>query len=147
MRSGSVLAAAAVLAVVAAGTATADAASSIRPRPGSWSGREANGTAPAPVSFTVGPAGGAVTNFSGEAIVKTGCTNHIQGFSAPTGPMPITAGRFHGVETSYPQRGVRVVVVGTFISRSRARGHIKIRFKRVEGCDAVRGFTAHRVRS
>lgn len=122
--------------------AAANAATSPHPRPGPWAGQEANGTAPSPVSFTVDPAGDAVTDFSGEGIVKAGCTNHIQGFSAPTGPMSVTNGRFRGVETSYPQRGVRVVVTGTFTARTKARGRIQIHFKRVDGCDETRRFTA-----
>jgi hypothetical protein len=126
------------------GLPTAHAVTSVRPRAGSWTGQEKNGTAPSPVSFTVSARGASVTNFSGEAIVRAGCVNHIQGFSAPTGPMPITAGRFHGVETSYPQRGVRVTVTGTFTTRATVRGHIAIHFKRVDGCDTSRAFTARR---
>jgi hypothetical protein len=140
----------AVATAVAAGSAAlgclgiraAHAATSGHPRPGPWAGEEANGTAPSQVSFTVEPTGGAVSDFSGEGIVKAGCTNHIQGFSAPTGPMTVTNGRFRGVETSYPQRGVRVVVTGTFTTRTKARGRIQIHFKRVDGCDAVRRFSA-----
>jgi hypothetical protein len=131
-----------IAAVGGLGLSTADAAPSAPPRPGAWAGQEANGTTPSPVSFTVASLGGTVSNFSGEAIVKTGCTNRIQGFSAPTGPMAITNGRFRGVETSYPQHGVRVTVTGTFTARTKARGRIKVHFKRVSGCDAVRPFTA-----
>jgi hypothetical protein len=127
------------------GFSSAYAASDTPPRPGAWAGQEANGTSPSPVSFTVGPMGSTVTNFSGEAIVKAGCTNHIQGFSAPTGPMTIADGHFRGVERSYPQQGVRVTVIGTFTTRTRARGRINIHFKRVAGCDASHAFTATRI--
>jgi hypothetical protein len=136
----------ATVALAAAGSlgfaTAAHGATSVKPRPGAWTGSEANGTAPSPLSFTVAPAGGTVMSFSGEGIVRAGCSNHIQGFSAPTGPMAITNGRFHGVETSYPQRGVRVTVVGTFATRKKARGQIKIHFKHLTGCDATRHFTA-----
>jgi hypothetical protein len=134
----------AVISGLGLSVASAGSSSSVQPRPGPWAGQEANGTTPSPVSFTVGPTGDLVTNFSGEGIVKAGCTNHLQGFSAPTGPMTITNGRFRGVETSYPQRGVRVVVTGTFTTRTKARGRIHIHFKRVDGCDATRTFTAQR---
>lgn len=137
-----VLIAVAVMVLTGLAANAAQAAANGHPRPGPWAGQEANGTAPSPVSFTVDPSGTTVSDFSGEGIVKAGCTNHIQGFSAPTGPMTISNGQFRGVETSYPQRGVRVVVTGNFVSRTKARGRIHIHFKRVDGCEATRRFTA-----
>jgi hypothetical protein len=56
--------------------------------------------------------------------------------------MTIRRGHFRGVETNYPQPDVRVVVVGTFTAKSRARGRISIHLAAVNGCDATHHFTA-----
>jgi hypothetical protein len=116
----------------------------VRPRPGQYTGQEATGSQPQPVSFTVTANGGKVRDFTAEGVVRTGCPNHIVGFQAPTGPMPVTRGHFHGVETNYPQRGVRVRVVGTFTSRVKARGRIIVRIAHEKSCDASRRFRVRR---
>jgi hypothetical protein len=134
---------AALVVTCAAGTATASSAEQVRPRQGHFNGQEANGAQPVPVSFTVSPNHRKVRRFSGEGIVKSGCGNHIVGFQAPSSPMTVTKrGRFRGVETNYPQPGVRVVVVGTFTAKARARGHITVHIADVSGCDATHHFTA-----
>jgi hypothetical protein len=127
-----------------AGAVAGSSAPQVRPRPGQYAGQEVDGSQPQPVSFTVTAGVRKVRDFTGEGIVRTGCPNHIVGFQAPTGPMPVTHGRFHGVETNYPQRGVRVRVVGTFISRVKARGRIIVRIAHEKSCDASRKFQARR---
>lgn len=132
-----------IAAACLAAPATAD--TQIKPRAGHFSGQEAFGTTPVPVTFTVSKNRKKVVNFSAQAEVKAGCTNHIQSFQAPFSPMPITTdGHFTGTTTSYPQKGVRVTVTGTFTSAVRAKGRITIHFNRVKGCNANRPFTAHR---
>jgi hypothetical protein len=133
----------AVLATTTIGTA--NAAQQPRPRAGSYSGQEANGTTPVPVSFTVSKNRNKVVGFSGQAVVKVGCKNHIRSFEAPHAAMAIKGGRFSGSSTSYPQKGVRVVVTARFTSQVKAKGRIAIRFSRVKRCTVSRSFTAERV--
>jgi hypothetical protein len=128
-----------------AGVVPASATSVARPRAGKYAGQETYNNNPLPVTFNVSRNRKRVMRFSGQAQVKRGCTNHITGFQAPTGPMTITAaGRFSARSTSYPQPGVRVKVTGTFVSRVKARGHISVRIAKPKGCNASRPFTAQR---
>jgi hypothetical protein len=149
MRLTRVLATATVVGVLTAGAPITAALGGtktpqLRPRPGQYSGTEADGSQPQPVSFTVTPNGGKVRDFTGEGIVRTGCPNHIVGFQAPPGPMRVVRGHFQGVETTYPQQGVRVRVVGTFVSRTRARGRIVVHIAHQKSCDASRKFRVRR---
>jgi hypothetical protein len=133
------------LAAVACLAAPASAAAQIKPRAGYFAGQEADRTTPMPVSFTVSKNRKKVVSFTGQAVVKAGCTNNIQSFQAPRAPMPIKAkGRFTRSSTNYPQKGVRVTVTGTFTSATKANGHITIHFANIRGCNASRVFTARR---
>jgi hypothetical protein len=115
------------------------------PRSGSYIGHEADKPSPVPVSFVVSKNHKRIRSFTAEAEAKAGCTNHLTGFEAPTGPMAIgAAGRFTRTSTNYPQAGVRVTVTGRFTSARTVTGHIRIRFATIKGCNANRVFTAHR---
>jgi hypothetical protein len=128
-----------------AGAVPASATSQARPRAGKYAGQETYNNDPLPVTFNVSRDRKRVMRFSGQAEVKGGCTNHITGFQAPTGPMAITAqGRFSASSRNYPQPGVRVKVTGTFVSRVKAKGHIKVRIAKHPGCTASRPFVAQR---
>ncbi|HTW21389.1 MAG TPA: hypothetical protein VME70_14395 [Mycobacteriales bacterium] len=127
-----------------AGSVAASAATPLGPRAGQYTGQEAASPQPLPVSFTVASSHRRIVAFSAEAEVKAGCKNHITEFQAPTGPMPITSGRFTKTSHAYPQKGVAVTVTGHFTSRTTARGRITVRFTKVRGCNASRLFRAHR---
>jgi hypothetical protein len=148
MRSGAVgLAACVTLGVVTVGAVPAGGVTQLKPRAGNYIGHETFGDNPLPVSFTVSRDRTRVVDFRGQAAAREGCTNRITSFQAPTGPMPISAaGRFSDTSTNYPQRGVRVKVIGRFISRIRVRGHIRVRIAKMPACTASRLFTARRIR-
>jgi hypothetical protein len=117
------------------------------PRAGKFVGQEVFDKNPLAVSFTVPRARNRVIDFTGQAQVNDGCTNHITGFSAPRGPMPISPrGRFSAVSTNYSQKGVRVKVTGAFPTKTKARGRISVTIAKNPGCNASRRFTAVRVR-
>jgi hypothetical protein len=121
------------------------AAPQLIPRAGYYTGHEADKPSPVPVSFVVSKNHKRVRSFTAEAEAKAGCTNHLTGFEAPTGPMLISAaGRFSHTSTNYPQAGVRVTVRGRFTSARTVTGHIIIHFSQVKGCNANRAFAAHR---
>jgi hypothetical protein len=133
------------LAAIASSELPASAGSQDKPRAGSFAGQEANGDNPLPVSFNVPKKRNRVIHFVGQAETKTGCTNHITGFQAPTGPMHIDSnGHFTATSTNYPQDGVTVTVHGGFTSRIKARGHIAVRVAHVKGCNSSRLFTVQR---
>jgi len=146
MRSGPVASGVAVcLAAVAGAAIPAAAGTAITPRAGAFSGQETAGANPLPVTFTVAKGRKRVVHFVGQAETRAGCTNHITGFQAPTGPMKINKGaHFTASSSNYPQKGVTVTVTGRFTSPTTARGHISVRIVHVKGCAISRLFTASR---
>jgi hypothetical protein len=137
----------AAVTVSVVGVVPAAAAGQAKPRAGRYAGQEVYDNNPLPVTFNVSRDRSRVVRFTGQAVTKDGCTNHITSFQAPSGPMTITAaGRFSATSTStsYPQPGVRVKVTGTFVSRLKAKGHISIRISKHRDCNARRPFTAQR---
>lgn len=140
-----VVGAAAAALTVMAGAVPTSAVGDLKPRAGKYLGKEAFGSTPLPVTFTVSRDRTRVTKFTAQAQVRNGCSNHITSFQAPTGPMTVSSdGRFSAKSKNYPQQGVRVRVTGVFTSRTKARGHISVRIAKQKDCDARRVFRAKR---